>query len=417
MAPPPTTTAAPGPLAIKLVTLDQQQYDLCQGLLSVSAQSASPEQGVALFELGQNLAQQADLLPRYNDNASAATRHSRCNPGDRESEINQLLEENASLEDSLAQVRQQLQVATMALDVVRRTGTTSSDRKFVNIPNPPEFEKGRSEYRTFKAKLGEKLRGDATKFRDEEHKLSYALGFLKGQAYEQVAPLRQAGDIDTISKLIAFLDATFEDPDPSGTAERELRSLRQGKTEFSAHLAKFQQLMAVLKWEGAPKRCALIASLSDELKDVLSYHAELPTEFLKLVALLQALDNNIRIRATERKTLTAPVAKRNPPALSGTPTASANPRDSWANPQYTGPAPMDLAAKKRQEDRQAQYAKWAAEGVCTKCGSPNHWRGSCPRNPRNLKAAAAATATAATPPSTIPVAPTTDAAAAEQPKN
>jgi hypothetical protein len=41
---------------------------------------------------------------------------------------------------------------------------------------------------------------------------------------------------------------------------------------------------------------------------------------------------------------------------------------------------MDLATQKRLEARQAQYAEWASQGVCTKCGSSDHWRRDCPKN-------------------------------------
>ena len=52
------------------------------------------------------------------------------------------------------------------------------------------------------------------------------MGLLKGQAYEQVSPLHLSEEITTVDEVMIFLDACFEGPDPKGTAERELRSLK-----------------------------------------------------------------------------------------------------------------------------------------------------------------------------------------------
>jgi hypothetical protein len=100
------------------------------------------------------------------------------------------------------------------------------------IPDPPEFEKGKPECRTFRAKLRHKFAADETAFEHEAHRLMYALGYLKGSAHEQVEPLVESGHINSIATLLAFLDKTFGDPDQIGTAARELDSLRQGKREF-----------------------------------------------------------------------------------------------------------------------------------------------------------------------------------------
>ena len=90
-----------------------------------------------------------------------------------------------------------------ALDLYQRTATAADahdHRSSAKIPDPPTFSKGRPEYRVFKAKLQEKIRGD--QFRDEEHQLSYAMGLLAAEAYDMVSPLRQNGEIETISDLL-----------------------------------------------------------------------------------------------------------------------------------------------------------------------------------------------------------------------
>jgi hypothetical protein len=152
-----------------------------------------------------------------------------------------LEDEKQALEESLISKEEQVLATTRAIrDLQRGTATTTGwdeTKKMTQVPHPPEFEKGRTEYRTWKSKLKEKLAEDTASFRGERHKLSYAMGYLKGQAYDQVAPLRENGTITTPAELLARLDATFEDSNPKKTAERELKALCQGKTEFSVHYA------------------------------------------------------------------------------------------------------------------------------------------------------------------------------------
>ena len=124
---------------------------------------------------------------------------------------------------------------------------STPDRAIVKIPDPPTFSKGRAEYRSFKAKLQEKLLGDGHRFRGEGHRLAYAVGFLAEEADAIVRPLRESGELSTVADLLKYLDATYEDPDRKGTAERELRALKQGNTDFTSHNATFRSLVAVFE--------------------------------------------------------------------------------------------------------------------------------------------------------------------------
>ena len=154
----------------------------------------------------------------------------------------------------------------------------------------------------FKAKLQEKIRGD--QFRDEEHQLSYAMGLLAAEAYDMVSPLRQNGEIKTISDLLQCLDAAYEDPDRKGTAERERRALKQGNGDFTSHYAKFRALVAVLGWQWEAERSALYHSLSYELKDALAKTLPPPNEsFIEYVAKIKLLGDQMRRLAAECKPL------------------------------------------------------------------------------------------------------------------
>jgi len=58
-----------------------------------------------------------------------------------------------------------------------------------SIPKPQEFDGSHYQLRPFIAQLRTKFLGDAHKFVDVQHRWAYAVGFLKGNAYEQILPL------------------------------------------------------------------------------------------------------------------------------------------------------------------------------------------------------------------------------------
>ena len=203
-----TFTAAiptPGAHAVKLVSLNSEEWSFIGVCADTSTEDLSPEQGVQAVGLLRNLYHQPDLLASFNQNAMDAARHTLC------------AKELAAKDVTIVATAQAL--ATLQGN---NTTVTASSQKYDRIPDPLGFEKGCAEYRAFKAKLWEKLQGDDAHFRDEAHKVSYTMGLLKGQAYEQVSPLRLSGGITTVQELMTFLDACFEDPNPKGTAEREL---------------------------------------------------------------------------------------------------------------------------------------------------------------------------------------------------
>ena len=49
-----------------------------------------------------------------------------------------------------------------------------------------------------------------------------------------------------------------------------------------------------------------------------------------------------------------------------------------ANPNWTGPAPMDLSASARAAARAAKRAEAQAKKLCYTCSSPDHMRTNCP---------------------------------------
>lgn len=288
-----------------------------------------------------------------------------------------------------------------ALDTAQ-SANTSNPTKRQKIREPDIFSGKREEYETFKAKMITKLNGDSHLFANDQHKLQYLVSFLKDEAYKMVKMYVKVDkiDLDNMNEMWEVLDGAYDDPDRKGTAERELRKLKQTNREFSVYLADFQRLMAELQWDTPAKRVALLHGISEELKDLLLSYDE-PEDYNALTRLLQRLDSKIRARAAEKKHRT-PVPPRtttttSPPQATIVPVSERR----TDNPNYGGPAPMDLSAQRRTAEQQARYEQRRSEGACTSCGSKEHWRRDCPRNRRPIQAAATdvTTTPTASPPS------------------
>jgi len=151
-----------------------------------------------------------------------------------------------------------LATATAALANAGGLAPPAGERppKQESIPNPQEFDRSEDHLRRFIAQLRTKFLGDGHKFVDVQHQLAYAVGFLKGKAYEQILPLIDEGNINiaSVEAVITLLENAFGDPDRVRTAERNLQSLRQKNCNFSDYLADFQRYAAEVSWNDAAKR-------------------------------------------------------------------------------------------------------------------------------------------------------------------
>ena len=316
------STPALSPQAVAVLGISQEIRRSLNDLAMLTPTEANPAEELLrnlqeAVRLANRITPLPNLLDQYNTGANAAL----VLPGIRK-ELRDLREAHQGCDQRITNqaaqmegLREELEGAravastqNMDLQVLRRSlidlqATTApteggapagGGERYAKIPDPPEFSAGREEYRDFKNKLEEKFRGDARKFRDEDHKLSYAMGFLKGETYRMVQPLRRSGAITTIEQLIGFLDSAHEDPDRKGTAKRELRELRQGKQEFASHFARFAALAAETDWNDEAKRSTLYQSLSDGLKDHLTTQLRLPRDLMGFVEIFQAADQILR---------------------------------------------------------------------------------------------------------------------------
>jgi len=247
------------------------------------------------------------------------------------------------------------------------------------FPDSPDFSgSDRTRLRGWIAQLRMVIRHKPASFPDEQSKMRYAFNLLRGIASGQILPhVREDGtiELEDIPACIQLLEATFGDPDRVATAERKMREIKHMKREFSQDYAEFHVIAADLDWNPSALRNALRMGLSEEMKDSFTY-SDMPEELPAFVTDCQKRNNQIRQRRAEKpaqnKGSGIGFASPRPPPPSKAPEEA--PAGTVAG--YTGPAPMDLSARKRRISAE-ERAKRFVDVRCLYCGGFNHRVAQC----------------------------------------
>jgi hypothetical protein len=173
------------------------------------------------------------------------------------------------------------------------------------------------------------------RFLNQDAMMMYIISRLDGAALRQIATIIDGINIDFASpdELLKYLETSFSDPNPTGTARRELHELKQTKNS-SAYLTEFRRIMGKLRYDNMAQMDALEKGLSNRLKDALVFTTRRDT-MAEYERQLLALDNRIKAREEEKK------GSRNTMEqfTNNTPVSSFT---------FGGLAPMDLSATQWQ---------------------------------------------------------------------
>lgn len=262
--------------------------------------------------------------------------------------------------------------------------------KLQNIPDPEKFSGDRKELKAFLSQVRLKLSGNAPMFPTLDLRLAYIASLVKGPAYAHIEEhiLDGFARIPDVNGLLEILSTAFGDPDEIGTAEREMRSLRQKNSDFATYYAEFCRLMTILKWDTRARRAALREGLSSELKDGLVFLDE-KEDLAEFVTQLQGMDNRIRARAQETKGSKTHTSSstRQTPAPKPIYSAPTKPNEPSFRPGGIVPMALDASRRISPEERERRMR----EGLCLYCAGSGHFTRECPnRRPRPLRANATA---------------------------
>lgn len=239
-------------------------------------------------------------------------------------------------------------------------------------PDPERFDGTRSRLRGFLGQLRLKL-SDRRRFPTDQDQLRYAASRLEGAALDHILPHLNNDQVgfENLDALIKTLENAFDDPDRAGTAQRTLRSLKQGSRDFAAYYAEFQRFAPETGWDNTAKRFALREGLSRELQSALIPVVE-PEDLSEFVEQCQRIDQKLRRFGNQNRT---------PPQYHSRNTNS-SPRPPVPVSTSTGThsGPMDLSAVRRKlttEERETRLR----EGRCLYCGGLGHIARECPSKP------------------------------------
>jgi hypothetical protein len=278
------------------------------------------------------------------------------------------------------------------------TYTALPHMKPIEMPYPHELSSNCKELLNFTSKVHSKLAGESTHYIDDQHKLCYIYGFLKGNAQNQIQPYLFPNKIKlkTVESLIVILKAAFGNPDEVGTTSTDLDKLTQGNKECSQYYVEFQHLMAILDYNSNAMKAALKCGLSQELQISLVYQAKEQQDFAKFVDLCMKLHNWVHAHTMTTKCQTTPVPPWTSPAL---PCPSTH-LTSTNSGNYRA-TPIDLSVSQKAQN-QRQCDEYMAKGLGLYCGSTDHFNNQCPalaaNNSQNNRLAAAKISSALTTP-------------------
>ena len=186
--------------------------------------------------------------------------------------------------------------------------------------------------------------------------------------------------ICVLNASLSVLNAVFDHPNYSGSAENQLLGLQQGNRSVAEYSIEFHTLAAEARWDEAALKAVFLRGLKDQLRDELAAR-DVPADLQDLISLVSRLDCRLRERRAER-------TQRNPPVSHSKPSFSTYPVPSvFKSPSVFSPPSgrtssheeaMQLGrARLSPEERQRR----ACAGQCMYCGNAGHVIANCPVRP------------------------------------
>lgn len=354
-----------------------------------------------LRDLNQALEDQIDVLQeseRENEVKLNTARIQTDNALRHATEQDQRVTEAASLIARLRQERNEARAIAQAPAAPPNLSATppppTNSHRSERMPDPEKFDGSRAKLPGFILQLRSKLTVNRDRFANETTMILYTINRLEGAALEQVRHTVLPSGLTTwtsAEQLITALETAFGDPDPTGTARRELHQLRQGKRDFSAYLADFQRIMGQLNFDENSKMDALEHGMSEELKEAMVFAPAVPTNLNDTILTLTRMDNRIRARKAEKRGNTRDTMGQFSAPSAFSPVSSFTPG---------GLAPMDLSfgrtsnlprppqdqrytivnGRRKLSEEEKQWRR--STGKCMFCAAPDHSYANCPSAPK-----------------------------------
>lgn len=312
-------------------------------------------------------------------------------------EMNTRRKENQDLHTRIEQMQTQppadLQSATKP-PTDEQPSPNTGQRPRTRYPDVEMFDgNDTKDFLPFKMNLRTKFAMDGPCFLNEEERVFYAYGRLRGRASQRILPWITA-KTDARETLCwedfeKVLDKAFGDPDLKQKALVRVNTMKQGRRNLEEFLNDFDEALihaGGLNWPDDQKKICLETSISVNLLDRLVGVSKADTyedycDQLRRISHDMDRLNNVKGRQTRMTQPYVPPPRHEP--------ATGEPMD-WEPTNTTRLAAMRGGANAPhtgQNNRQAQrHAQWVnndemerrrTEGRCIRCGGHNHFVRNC----------------------------------------
>jgi hypothetical protein len=247
----------------------------------------------------------------------------------------------------------------------RSSSPTNKASLSERLPDPPAFTGKSKDLRSFLVKLRAKLEINQDRFPTPRSQFLYACSLLGGDAARIAEPLFDK-DICSLEQLVAFLEASYGDPNRRAAAQAKLTKFKQ-KGSFYAHFSEFRRLSADAGFNESALVTQLKNSLSEPLQRAMVGQV-IPDSLNEYANLIARFDNDLRY-LPKHKSYATPTPR---------------PSQSYPDPDAME---IDSATSSYAPKGSAERQRRIREGRCFKCGSKNHISPDCKAPiPRSIRA-------------------------------
>lgn len=293
-----------------------------------------------------------------------------------ESDLKQLLQRIAALEDENHNMRQQgsrLEQENQHLRTITPPLVQTATVSLPKVTLPDKYDGNRSSFRGFVNQLNLLFVLNGPRYPTDRIKI-YTVGtLLTGKALAWFNPYLERPEKHTetlrsFDSFMAIFRATFGPVDPAVTAANEIRRLNQGKSSAASYAANFVQLASDLDWNDAALISQFRQGLSGEVKNMLVYH-DYPLTLDQAISLAIRCDQRLLENRLDQRS--RPSTSFHPSAVRMTPP-----------PVPVGAVPMDIdvvqVSSRHPPVDEAERQRRRENNLCFRCGNPNHISKYCP---------------------------------------
>jgi hypothetical protein len=133
---------------------------------------------------------------------------------DLQKEVQVIRTDNMDYARCIVSLKDNLKTTNKTIRILQGLMTNTPTLRAIELPHPPKYSGDRKEVPNFISKVRSKLAGENGGFLDDQYKLCYVYGYLKGNAQNQIQPYVQTDKIslEDIEALIKILEAAFGNP-------------------------------------------------------------------------------------------------------------------------------------------------------------------------------------------------------------